>query len=165
MGIAYSTIGEAALSAESTKRSYALRNRTSDPERFFIDTMYDRQVTGNLERELQTLTLWAQTYPRDVTAHGLLAGFATNGTGRYELCLEEASKAKALDPEVVYTYNSQIMCNLFLERLDQAERAWQQAATTFHSPLLGLFGYHLAFLKGDRAGMDRQVATAPAPRP
>ena len=26
-------------------------------------TIYDRQVTGNLERELQTLTLWAQTYP------------------------------------------------------------------------------------------------------
>jgi tetratricopeptide (TPR) repeat protein len=162
MGIAYSTIGEAALSAESTRRSYELRDRASDPERFFISTMYDRQVTGNLERELQTLTLWAQTYPRDLAAHGLLAGFATNGTGRYELCLEEASKAMALDPEVVYSYYSQIRCNLFLERLDQAERAWQQATTTLQSRGRGLvlFGYHLAFLKGDRAGMDRQVAAA-----
>ena len=74
LGLASSAIGEAALSAESTRRGYELRNRTSDPERFFIATMYDRQVTGNLERELQTLTLWAQTYPRDSTRTGCWRG-------------------------------------------------------------------------------------------
>ena len=159
LGLAYSSLSEAARSAESTTRAYELRHRASDRERFYITTMYDRQVTGNLERELQTLTLWAQTYPRDPIAHGLLAGFVTAGTGRYELCLAEAPKAMALDPDLIYPYLSLITCNLFLERLDQAERAWQRAATLNSTGReVPALGYHLAFLRGDRAEMDRQAA-------
>jgi serine/threonine protein kinase len=161
MGLDYSTVGEAALSAQSTTRAYELRNRASDPERFFITTMYDRQVTGNLERELQTLTLWAQTYPRDTRVHGLISGFATHGTGKYELCLEEAPKSIALDPDTVFPYGNLVTCNLFLERLDDAERAWQRAAARYPTVRdMFVFGYYLAFLKGDRQGMDRQVAVA-----
>lgn len=159
MGLAYSGLGEASLSAEATRRSYELRDRTSDPERFFISTLYDREVTGNLERELQTLTLWAQTYPRDARAHGLLAGFGTHGTGKYELCLEEASKTIALDPAMMFSYISLVNCNLLLGRIDQAERAWQRAADLHStSRSVPVLGYHLAFLKGDRAGMDRHLA-------
>jgi serine/threonine protein kinase/tetratricopeptide (TPR) repeat protein len=161
LGLAQSGLGEAALSAESTTRGYELRNRASDRERFFIATMYDRQVTGNLEREMQTLTLWAQTYPRDATAHGLLAGFGPHGTGQYELCIQEAQKAKALDPEIIFSYGGMVSCNLYLDRLDAAERAWQRAVdlnmTMGGIPVLG---YHLAFLKGDSAAMDRQAAVA-----
>jgi hypothetical protein len=159
LGLAYSAAGEAALSAESTTRGYELRNHASDPERFFISTMYDRDVTGNLERELQTMALWAQTYPRDARAHGLQAGFGTHGTGRYQLCLEEATKALALDPGIIYSYSSLVSCNLYLDRIDEAERAWQRLAS-LHSSIVGVpvMGYHLAFLKEDRVGMDRQVA-------
>ena len=155
LGLAQSGIGEVALAAESTSRGYQLRNRASDPERFFIATMYDRQVTGNLERELQTLTLWAQTYPRDARAHGLLAGFGTHGTGQYELCLQEAQKAIALDPESIFGYGSVISCNLDLDRLDAAELAWQRAVNLHITT--GPIGYHLAFLKDDAVSMDRQA--------
>src|SRR5439155_18679184 len=37
MGLAYSTIGESVLSAQSTTRGWQLRDRVSDRERFFID--------------------------------------------------------------------------------------------------------------------------------
>lgn len=158
LGLAQSGIGEVALAAESTSRGYQLRNRASDPERFFIATMYDRQVTGNLERELQTLTLWAQTYPRDATAHGLLAGFGTHGTGQYELCLQEAQKAIALDPESIFGYGSLVGCNLLLDRFDAAERAWQRAVNLNMTTGSQVSGYHLAFLKGDSVAMDRQAA-------
>ena len=161
LGLAQSGVGEAAASAESTTRGYALRNRASDRERFWIATMYDRQVTGNLEREMQTLRLWADTYPRDTIAHGLMSGFGPHGTGKYELCLDEAHKAMALDPEIIFPYISLISCNLRLERLDQAEREWQRAAAK-NSGFRDVAeeGYEIAFLKGDRAGMDRQVAAA-----
>jgi serine/threonine protein kinase len=161
MGLSYSTVGEATLSAQSTTRAYELRNRASDPERFFISTMYDRQVTGNLERELQTLTLWAQTYPRDTRVHGLMSGFATHGTGKYELCLQEAPKSIELDPDTVFPYGSLITCNLFLERVDEAERAWRRAASRYTTLRdVQVFGYYLAFLRGDRDEMDRQAAAA-----
>ena len=43
-----------------------LRDRVSDRERLYILMLYDRQVTGNLQKELQTLEAWVQTYPRDI---------------------------------------------------------------------------------------------------
>ncbi len=63
-GSSYSDIGESVLSAESTTKAWQLRDRVSDREKFFIDFLYDRQVTGNLEKAYQTLELWYQTYPR-----------------------------------------------------------------------------------------------------
>ena len=64
VGIASSTLGETVLAAQSATRAWQLRDRVTDRERFFIDFIYDRQVTGNLERAYQTLELWLRTYPR-----------------------------------------------------------------------------------------------------
>ena len=50
LGLMYSKIGESVLAGESTTRAYELRHRASDRERFFITALYDRQVTGNLEK-------------------------------------------------------------------------------------------------------------------
>ena len=53
LGLMYSSIGETALSAESTSTAYQLRNRASDRE-ILYHGVYDRQVTGNLEKEQET---------------------------------------------------------------------------------------------------------------
>ena len=50
-GSATAVMGESALARQSMLKAYQLRNRASDAERFFIETLYDRDVTGNLERE------------------------------------------------------------------------------------------------------------------
>ena len=52
-----------------------------------------------MDRELETLEAWAQSYPRDATPHGLLSGFATRSTGRYEQSIAAAEKSMALDPD------------------------------------------------------------------
>ena len=77
LGTYYSNQGESAKSRQSTTKAYELRHRASDAERFYIEAMYDRSVTGNMDREMETLEAWAQTYPRDSIPHALLAGFAT----------------------------------------------------------------------------------------
>jgi hypothetical protein len=64
LGLDYSEVGESVLSAENATKAWQLRDRASDPERFFIDFLYDRQVMGNLGKAYQTLELWHQTYPR-----------------------------------------------------------------------------------------------------
>ena len=53
---------------QSLLKAYQLRNRASDVERFYIETLYDRDFTGNLERERRTLETWAESYPRDAVA-------------------------------------------------------------------------------------------------
>ena len=68
VGFRYGGMGESALARQSLLKAYQLRNRASDAERFFIDTLYDRDFTGNLERERRTLETWAESYPRDASA-------------------------------------------------------------------------------------------------
>ena len=128
LGFMYSNMGESDLAAATTRKAYQLRDRTSDPEKFFIELLYDRQVTGNLEREGQTAAMWAQTYPRDAMVHGLWAGYATQGTGKYEKSIEEAEIAIGLDPDQVYAYTSIAKANLRLGRFPEAEKALTRAA-------------------------------------
>ena len=161
LGIVYSNLGESVRSMESTTKAYQLRDRASDRERFFITTMYDRQVTGNLEREQQTLESWAQTYPRDPDPHGLLAGFALTGTGKFEPSIEAARKAIALDPDVAPPYFSLVFCNLYLGRLADAEAALAEASERkIEATDSLLLRYFISFLKGDRAGMLREATGA-----
>ena len=68
VGFRYSVMGESALARQSLLKAYQLRNRASDAERFYIETLYDRDFTGNLERERRTLETWAESYPRDASA-------------------------------------------------------------------------------------------------
>ena len=75
-------MGQTDLGAEEVRIAYGLRDRVSDRERRYILMLYDRQVTGNLQKELQTLESWAQTYPRDAYAPGIIAGWVAFGTGQ-----------------------------------------------------------------------------------
>ena len=92
LGLHYSQVGEWTLARESTLQAYRLRDRTSQIEKFWIETLYDRQVTGNLERQQQTLESWARTYPRDPAPPGFLAGITTMVTGKYELSIAAADR-------------------------------------------------------------------------
>ena len=163
LGFMYSNTGESDLSAASTSKAYQLRDRASEPEKFFIELLYDRQVTGNLEREGQTAATWAQTYPRDRSVHGLWAGFATNGTGQYEKSIEEAEISIALDPDQIFGYTAVVAANLNLGRFPEAERTLARAAANqmnmSHSTFCRL-RFYLAFLKNDQAGMKQEMARA-----
>jgi tetratricopeptide (TPR) repeat protein len=161
VGIHYSNVGEWALARESTLQAYRLRDRASQAERFWIDTFYDRQVTGNLERQLQTMETWARTYPRDPAAIGLVGGLATSATGRYELSIEAASKALALDPDRGSSYSSKAFSELSLNRLADAENTIRQALERkVEFTQLYLHRYFVAFASGDAEGMKRNAAVA-----
>ena len=99
LALMYSGIGESLLGEQSMSQAYQFRDRANDRERFFIMTIYDRQVTGNLEKEGETLRLWAQTYPRDPLARGLTGGYYSAGTGNYELMIQTSRDALTIDPE------------------------------------------------------------------
>ena len=158
LGLTYGNLGESALSVENTTKAYQARGRASESERFFITALYDRGVTGNLEKAQQTFRSWAQSYPRDEIPHGLLSGFALQGTGRYEESIEEATKAIELDPDDAYSYVNVAFSCLYLGRLVDAENAVQRAAVRkLEIPESFFLRYYIALLRGDQAGMDREV--------
>jgi len=161
LGITYSNLGESVRSMEATMKAYQLKDHASDRDRFFIATMYDRQVTGDLERERQTLESWAQTYPRDRDAPGLLAGFATTATGRYELSIDAGEKSIAIDPDSTLAYGSVAFSHLHLDRLSDAEATLQRAlGRKLDHPDFPRVRYFIAFLGNDHAQMSRWAAQA-----
>ncbi len=165
LGIYYSNEGESALSRQSTIRAYELRHRAGDAERFFIETVYDRQVTGNMDRELQTLEAWAQTYPRDNTPHGLLAGFATRSLGNYEQSIAAAERSIALSLGSVQSFTSKAWSELHLDRLDAVEATIRRAEELKFGEEFFLIRYFITFLRSDGEGMRQQAALARAGRP
>jgi eukaryotic-like serine/threonine-protein kinase len=161
LGRVYGSIGESFLSAESTSKAYQLRDRTSDKEKFFISASYDRQVTGNLRKAEQTCELWLQAYPRDRSPHGFLAGLIYPLIGKYEESVEEAKTTIELDPDFFVGYAILANSNLALGRTDDAEKALQQASQRkLEVSDFALLRYYIAFLKGDKTGMEREAAQA-----
>jgi eukaryotic-like serine/threonine-protein kinase len=159
LGIFYEDLGESALAIASTARAYELRARTSDRERFFITTLYQRLVTGNLEQARQTCEQWEHAYPRDTAPHGLLSGFVYQGLGEYEKSIQEARNAISLDNAFGPAYVNLAFSYILTNRPADAERAIQQAAERdLYLPELIILRYHIAFLRNDVAAMDREAA-------
>jgi tetratricopeptide (TPR) repeat protein len=161
LGLSYSGMGQSELSAESTTRAWKLRDRVTESERFYIDFLYDRDVTGNLERAYQTLEAWYQAYPRreNPNAQGLLGGLATHGTGRYDRAIEMAQRRIASNPDEAVGYGSLAQSYIFLDRLPEAASSLQRAAERKLGGANQLvMRYILAVLGGDQAQMDREMA-------
>jgi tetratricopeptide (TPR) repeat protein len=49
LGIAYNGLGESSIAADYTRKAYELRNRTSEPEKYFISARFNKEVIGNIE--------------------------------------------------------------------------------------------------------------------
>jgi serine/threonine protein kinase/tetratricopeptide (TPR) repeat protein len=161
VGFQYSKMGESALARPSLLKGYQLRTRASDAERFFIETLYDRDFTGNLERERRTLETWADSYPRDASPHTLIAGLALLSTGQHELAIAETEKAIALDPDHTPAYANKAFNQLMLNRLDDALLTVRRAAERKLESEAGLLltQYFVAFLTGNDDEL-RRTATA-----
>jgi len=161
VGFRYSGVGESALGRQSLLKAYQLRNRASDAERFFIETLYDRDFTGNLERERRTLETWAESYPRDASPHTLIAGLALSSIGQHELAIAETEKATALDPDRTPAYANRAFNQLLLNRLDDALLTVRLAADRkLESAQLVLTQYFVAFLTGNEKELKRTVTGA-----
>jgi tetratricopeptide (TPR) repeat protein len=156
--------GQTDLGAEEVRIGYGLRDRVSDREKRYISMLYDRCVTGNLQKELQTLQAWVQTYPRDTEALAIMVGWVALGTGQYERGIEAGENVLRIDPNMSFGYA--VNHYLSLDRLAEAESKLRQLAERRleRSEFL-VTRYYLAFLNGDQAGMQRIIARAPGELP
>ncbi len=162
LGRMYSELWEPVLAAESAGKAYRLRNRVSDPERFFITVPHDMDVTGNLETAQQTAELWAETYPRDVRPRGYLS-WIYQELGKYDKSIEEGERAVDLNPDFPPGYNNLAWGYVQSDRLPEAEDTLRRA--TEHKvayPEFPIMRYYMAFLRGDPTGMGREAALAEA---
>ncbi len=157
MGINYADLGEPARAAESSRKSYELRGRTSEQEKLDISSHYEQFVTGNLEAARTAYELWAQTYPRDYTSRISLAVIYRE-LGEHEKALTAAQEALKLNSGSAIAYARLVFAYLTLNRLDEAKATAREAqAHNLDGPFIHQFLYMVDFLQHDAAGMEREA--------
>ena len=158
LGTCYSNLGEITLGAGNTRQAYELRDRVSEREKFYIESHYYENATGDLEKARQVLQLWVDTYPRDWQPLPPL--FTISGVlGQYERSLAEARESIRLNPTDGLSHFILVSAFISLGRLEEARATAETAQSKgLDSPDLHFLLYQLAFLQNDAAGMARQVA-------
>jgi DNA-binding winged helix-turn-helix (wHTH) protein/tetratricopeptide (TPR) repeat protein len=162
LGRACEDLGEDQEAVEDFTKAYNLRDRLSERERYYITTLYNETVTGDMERAKQASELWIRAYPRDGVAREKL-GTVYGDLGEWENANAQAQEALRLDPESAINVSNSVTAAAGLNRLDEAQLILETAqahgldGSVIHENL-----YPLAFLRGDHAEMERQVAWAAA---
>jgi serine/threonine protein kinase/tetratricopeptide (TPR) repeat protein len=158
LGVMYSNLSEGALASEYSQKAYDLRDRVSEREKYRITSNYYGNVTGEFEKAVQTNQLWAQDYPRDYIATANLGLFHATA-GQYEKAMAEELEARRVDPNSAINLSNLMLAYAALNRLDEAKATYQDAmARKLDHQSLHVNKYGLAFLEGDVAEMERQVA-------
>ncbi|MGA2859287.1 MAG: protein kinase [Candidatus Sulfotelmatobacter sp.] len=159
LSTSYGNLGQPSLALEHATKAYQLRDRVTEREKLRITAVYfGAGATGELDKWAQTYQLWVANYPRDYLPH-LNLGDYYGIMGQYDKALTELQEALRLEPNEVMGYADLEATYLQLNQLDDAKATFDQAlARKLDSGTLREYIYALAFLRGDAAQMEQQVA-------
>jgi len=157
LATAYGNLGQTDLTIEYTAKAFALRERVSEPEKFYLTSHYYEFVTGEADKAIEAYQLWKQTYPRDWTPWNNLA-LKYSELGMYDKALLEGLGALRLNPDHSFPYINAAFPYQALNRFEEAKAlAKKRLAVAPDFPTLHFVLYQIAFAQGDSEGMQEQV--------
>jgi len=160
MSTMYYNTGQPDLAAAASRKAYELRDRVGERERLYIAQVYYDNVTGELEKYLDTLELWKRIYPRDAIPHNNLA-LKYNDLGQFDKGAENAREALRLNPNAASPYSLLAGSFMGLNRFDEAKQTISQALSQKLENLRMHQNLHrIAFIHGDAEAMNREVEWA-----
>ena len=157
IGVYYGNQEEFQAAKEYVQKAYDLRDRVSERERLYITEKYYMYLTGELDKTIQTQQTWVSLYPNDFIPHNNLS-LNYKIQGRYDEALKESLEAVRLSPNNTSARDNLIASFLGVGQIDEAEQATRDLEKinpeieTVHANR-----YLFAFLRGDQAGMDREI--------
>jgi eukaryotic-like serine/threonine-protein kinase len=160
LAVQYTNTGQPKLAAEYAEKAFALRDRVSELEKLRISYFYYTYVTGEVDKYIEVLELYRQTYPRDWRAPGNLASRYIN-IGQFEKAVGPAQESLRLNPNGAIPYANLADVFIRLNRLAEAKEIVDQAQqqkldmTAYHGNL-----YWIAFVNGDATAMQQQLMWA-----
>jgi eukaryotic-like serine/threonine-protein kinase len=159
LAVLYGNLGQASLSADYAKKAYDLRDRVSERERYRISALYFDDATSEAEKAVEAYELWAKSYPRDMVPHTNL-GALYAALGQWEKSIAETEVAVQIEPTIA-NYANLANGYIAVNRLKDARQTLQEAQQrNFDNLNIRANLYSLAFLSGDTAEMERDVAWA-----
>jgi tetratricopeptide (TPR) repeat protein len=162
LAMAYKFLASAALNTgggydprvvqDYSDKAYALRDRVSAYERFWIDDSREVPDAG-----LKNLELWARTYPRD-PAPVVFAELIHSKRGEFEEALNLSLRAYSLAPRRPL-YASLVMNDfILLDRLGEAKAvAEMHFAQGFDNPSVHAALLRIAWMQDDKAAAEKQI--------
>jgi serine/threonine protein kinase/tetratricopeptide (TPR) repeat protein len=165
LGQVETNLGEVQLGAEYTKKAYALRDRASEVERFYIDSHYYDNVNGDIDNGIRVYQLWIDTYPHDSIPRNNL-GVAYQFIGQWDKALAQGLEAVRMGPDESIYYSQVCIGYVAQNRFDEARATIAQAnARKLDVPLFHRLLYWVAFLQNDPAAMAREQSLLAASGP
>jgi eukaryotic-like serine/threonine-protein kinase len=150
----YSNLNQQSLGLEYATKAYQLRDRVSDREKQVISVIYF-EATGEIEKQAQTLELMEATYPSTIVG-GLGDDYAR--MGQWDKALAAYQIAVRQKPQVS-SYSNLAAVYVSLNRLEEAKSICDEAlAHKLDGGFLRQIKYLVAFLQGDTAQMEQQLA-------
>jgi len=143
--------------SEYLKKAFDLKERASEREKLYISAHYYEMVTGQVDRAIEVYESWKETYPRDTTPRDNVA-LRYSASGDFEKALASASEALRLNPKDGFAYQNVVTAYEKLDRYDEAKAIAEQALAQ-NADSMGIHEslYEIAFIRGDSAGMQRQI--------
>jgi tetratricopeptide (TPR) repeat protein len=130
MGAIYANTGELEPAKEYTRKAYELKDRVSEREKLYITEHYYETVTGELDKEIETLELYDRTYPSDPIPGNNL-GLSYEQIGDMEKAAEAARHSLLADPNSANAYGTLSYAYAAMGRPDEARQPLDQALKQF----------------------------------
>ena len=156
VGEDYSDIGELGRAKEYYTRAFQLRDRASEREMLAITADYYLNVTGELDKAVQTYQEEIESYPREPAGYFNL-GSVYGDQGHYDKAEQVARQGLRLRPDSIDAYDNLSNYALALQRFDETRKIIHEAQARkfddafFHNAL-----YAVAFLTADSAAMAEE---------
>jgi tetratricopeptide (TPR) repeat protein len=130
MGTVYSNTGELETAKEYTRKAFELRDRVSEREKLYIMEHYYQTVTGELDKQIETLELYDRTYPSDSVPGNNLA-IAYEQMGQNDKAAEVARHSLLADPNSPNVYTTLAYAYAAIGRTDEARQTMEEALKRF----------------------------------
>ena len=159
--VEYTSRGESLIAADYARKAYALRDKVSEREKYFITARYGKSASGDIDMAIQACLARIQAYPNEAMPHLMLAGSIYAVIGEHAKATAQSLEAMRLAPNDAISYVLQMDNEVAVGRIDEALAVYRQAqARQLHSPFFSLNLYAIAFLQGDADAMAEQLAQA-----
>ncbi len=156
VGLDYASLAQLGRAGEYYTKAFQLREHASEREKLSIAAEYYRDVTGELDKAVQTYQEEIGSYPRDPDAYNRL-GVMFALRGQYEKATEITREGLPLAPDRGYWYAHLANYAIALQHFDETGKIIREAqARKLDNVVMRNARYGLAFLGADAAGMTEQ---------
>jgi serine/threonine protein kinase/Flp pilus assembly protein TadD len=157
LAVVYRNTDQWSLAAEMTKKAYELRDAVSESEKLRITYYFHNFVNGELDKAIDTLELWRNTYPNFVVSYVSLSD-SMERIGQSEKAVAFAREGIRIDPNYATIYMNLVESLVSLGRYEEAK---QTCRTAFERNLDGtyfhLFPLMIAFIENDQNAIQKDL--------